>query len=55
MRADIEKHIQDYNICISLKAQKHKFYGSLQSLPILIYHWKNLSIDFVTRLPKNKD
>lgn len=29
---------------------RHKSYGDLQSLTIIIYEWKNLFIDFVTRL-----
>ena len=55
MRADIKKYIQGCNICISCKAKRHKPYGSKQSLPIPTHKWKNLSIDFVTGLPKSKD
>ena len=40
---------------MSLKAQKHKPYGSLQSLFILTYKLKDLSMDFVTKLLKSKD
>ncbi len=29
---------------------RYKPYGDLQSLPVLIYWWKNLSINFVTSL-----
>lgn len=33
----------------------HKFYSSMQSLPVSTYKWKNLCIGFVTKLPKSKD
>lgn len=55
MKADIEKYIQGCDICMSLKAQRHKLYSSLQSLPVLTHKWKDLSIDFVTGLFKSKD
>ena len=55
MRADVEKYVQGCDICMSSKVQRHKPYGSLQSLPIPTHKWKDLSMDFVTRLPKSKD
>ena len=55
MRTDIEKYVQCCNICMSSKAQRHKLYGSLPSLPVPTHKWKDLSIDFVTRLPRSKD
>lgn len=39
---------------MNCKAQRYKLYSNLQIL-ILNCKWKNLSIDFVTRLPKRKD
>lgn len=45
MRADIEKYVQGCDICISCKAQKHKPYGSLQSLLVPTHKWKDLSMD----------
>ena len=38
-------------MCLTLKTVRHKPYGDLQSLLLLIHWWKNLSIDFVTGLP----
>ena len=38
------------NVCLALKAVRHKSYGNLQSLPIPIYYWKDLSMDFITGL-----
>ena len=39
-----------WDVCLTLKAIWHKPYGDLQSLPVPIHRWKNLSIDFVTGL-----
>ena len=39
------------DICLVSKAVRHKPYSDLQSLPVPIYYWKNLLIDFVTGLP----
>ena len=47
------------DICPAFKAVYYKPYGNLQSLPIPIHQWKDLSINFVTSLPTstnwNKD
>lgn len=55
MRVDVERYVQGDDICMSNKAQRHKPYGSLQSLPIPTDKWKHLSMDFVMGLPKSKD
>ena len=55
IRADVEKYVQGCDICMSCKAQKHKPYGSLQSLPVPTHKWKDLSMDFVIGLPMSKD
>ena len=40
---------------MSLKSKRQKPYGCLQSLPVSSHKWKDLSMDFVTGLPKSKD
>ena len=34
LRADIKAYVKGCDICLALKAVKHKLYGDLQSLPI---------------------
>ncbi len=47
---NIEAYVTGYDVCLASKAVKHKLYGDLQSLPVPIHRWKDLSIDFVTGL-----
>ena len=51
LRKDVEPYIKGCDVCLALKAVRHKLYGDLQALPILIHRWKDLSIDFITGLP----
>lgn len=55
MRFNVKKYVQDYDICMSSKAQRYKSYNKLQILPIPTYKQKDLSIDFVTRLSERKN
>ena len=38
------------DVYVTSKTIRHKFYGDLQLLPVPTYHWKDLSINFVTGL-----
>ncbi len=51
LRADIESYVKGCDVCLASKSIKPKPYSDLQSLPVLIYWWKDLFIDFVPRLP----
>ena len=51
LRRDVEDYVRGCDICLALKAVRHKLYGDLQSLPILTHCWKDLSMDFITGLP----
>ena len=55
LRRDVESYIRGCDICLASKAVRHKPYGDLQFLPIPTHRWKNLSMDFVTRLPLSAD
>ena len=52
---DVEDYVKGWDVCLTLKAVRHKPYSDLQSLPVSIRRWKNLSIDFVTDLPVSTD
>ena len=55
LRRDVKSYVQRCDVCLALKAVKHKPYGDLQFLPIPTHQWKNLFIDFVTKLPLFSD
>ena len=55
LRRDVEDYVRGCNVCLALKAVRHKPYGDLQSLPIPTHRWKDLSMDFVTGLPISTD
>ena len=50
LRRDVEGYVRECDICLASKAVRYKPYADLQSLPIPIHRWKDLSIDFVTGL-----
>ena len=47
---DIEVYVRGCDVCLTSKPVKHKPYRSLQQLPVLNHHLKDLSIDFVMGL-----
>ena len=51
LRADIDAYVKGCNICLTLKIVRDKPYRDLQSLPVPTYGWKDLSMDFVKKLP----
>ena len=55
LRRDVEDYVRGCDVCLALKAVRHKPYGDLQSLPVPIHCWKDLSMDFVTGLPISTD
>ena len=51
LRHSVNNYVKGCNVCLALKVVRHKPYDNLQSLPISIYCWKDLSMDFVMGLP----
>ena len=51
LRKDVKAYIKGCDVCLALKAVKHKPYSNLQALPVSTYQWKDLSMHFVTGLP----
>ena len=50
LKKDVEIYVRGCNIYLASKAVRHKPDGDLQALQVLTHQWKDLSIDFVTRL-----
>ena len=55
LRRDVKSYVRGCDICLALKAVRHKSYKDLQSLPVPTHRWKDLSMDFVTGLPLSVD
>ena len=55
LRKNVEAYVKGCNVCLGLKAVRHKPYSDLQSLPVPTHRWKDLSMDFVTGLPISTD
>ena len=55
LRRDVDNYMSECDVCLALKAVRHKPYGDLKSLLVPIHRWKDLSIDFVTGLPISTD
>lgn len=51
----MKAYVQGCDICLALKAIKHKPYGDLQFMLVLTHRWKNLSMDSVISLPISTD
>ena len=47
----MESYIKRCDVCLVVKAWKHKPYGDLQSLLVPTHRQKDFSLDFVTCLP----
>ena len=50
LRHDIKAYIKGCDICLILKAVRHKLYNNLQSLLVSTHRWEDLLMDFVTGL-----
>lgn len=51
MRKNVEAYMKECDICLALKAVRHKPYGDSQFLFVPAYQWRDFSIDFVIGLP----
>lgn len=54
MRRDVKKYIKTCDLCQRTKARTHRPYGDLAALPIPNLPWQEISMDFITDLPKAK-
>lgn len=51
MQHNVDAYIKCYDMWLASNTICHKLYGGLQSLPVPMYCWNNLYIDFFTGLP----
>ena len=47
----MKDYIKGCNICLASKIVRYKLYNYLQFLLVLIYHWKDLLINYIISLP----
>nr|GEW51774.1 reverse transcriptase domain-containing protein [Tanacetum cinerariifolium] len=53
MKADIATYVSKYLACVKVKAEHQKPSGLLVQPKIPEWKWDNITIDFVTKLPKS--
>ncbi|XP_071714023.1 uncharacterized protein [Rutidosis leptorrhynchoides] len=52
MKTDIAHFMEKCQICVQVKAEHQKPYGSLRQLEIPEWKWEHIIMDFVTKLPQ---
>ena len=55
LRKYVEKYIKEYIICQRNKAIRYKKYGEIQFSKVPTTPWDDVTIDFITKLPKSGD
>jgi hypothetical protein len=55
MKESVDRYIRNCHICRRSKATREKYSGLLNPLPIPDRPWTDVTMDFVTGLPKTKD
>ncbi|GJS64620.1 putative reverse transcriptase domain-containing protein [Tanacetum coccineum] len=54
MRANIATHVSKCSTCLKVKAEQQKPFGWLVQLEIPQWKWDNITMDFITKLPKTQ-
>jgi len=52
MKADVAQIVAQCDVCQRVKAEHQKLAGLLQPLPILVWKWDEMGMNFVNGLPK---
>jgi len=52
MKRDVGQYVENCHTCRQVKANHHKPYGTVQPLPIPMKKWDEVTMDFITKLPK---
>ena len=54
IRKDIDRYMDNYEVCKRTKPRKDKAFGLLNPLPIPNGVWKCITLDYITRLPETQ-
>lgn len=52
LKQDIARFVAECDVCCRVKAEHLKPAGTLQPLPILAWKWEDITMDFITGLPR---
>ena len=52
MKNDVARYVEECMTCRKVKAEHQKPHGKLQPLEIPVWKWENLTMDFITKLPR---
>ena len=55
MKLEIAEFVSKCVTCAQVKAEHQKPYGELQQLEIPVWKWDNITMDFVTGLPRTRE
>ena len=53
MSTDIREYVTTCSICQNIAIPRHKPYGKLEPLPVPSGPWQEVSLDFITQLPRS--
>ena len=53
MATDIREYVTTCSVCQNIAVPRHKPYGKLESLPVPERPWQEVSLDFITQLPRS--
>lgn len=54
MKLDVAKYVAECLTCARVKTQHLKHYRKLEPLPVPMGRWENITMDYITQLPKTK-
>ncbi|CAN6698020.1 unnamed protein product [Malus baccata var. baccata] len=55
MKREVAEYVSHYAICQQVKAERKKSFGLLQPLPIPLWKWEDITMDFVYKLPRTRN
>ena len=53
MNTDVREYVTTCSTCQNITIPRHKPYGKLKPLPVPSGPWQEVSLDFITQLPKS--